>query len=137
IRYAPTTSQTKRFSEPAHVDHGNPSARAACTASRAVCTSQPIRTPHVASRPARPGWRASPKYASAASPYARSAGQNSSPAQRHRLLLRLLHTPGARELRQLGHLALESHELRRDDQDIREDDHEDDEVRGGDGLLGG
>src|SRR5437667_431378 len=29
MRYAPTTSQTNRFSEPAQVDHGKPSDRAA------------------------------------------------------------------------------------------------------------
>ena len=55
IRYAPTTSQTKRLSDPAHVSHGKPSARAACAISSAVCTSQPTRTPHVATRPIEPG----------------------------------------------------------------------------------
>ena len=34
---------------------GNPSLRPACTTSSAVWISQPIRTPHVASRPRRPG----------------------------------------------------------------------------------
>src|SRR5437764_1239548 len=80
IRYAPTTSQMKRLSEPAQSPHGKPSARAACTTSSAVWTSQPIRTPQVASRPERPGLRASPTYATAASPYASRAGQNRSPA---------------------------------------------------------
>src|SRR5881392_2507058 len=70
IRYVPTTSQTKRLSDPAQEDHGKPSARAACTASSAVCASQPIRTPHVASREKR-----GDAYATAASPYATSAGQ--------------------------------------------------------------
>ena len=35
IRYAPTTSQTKRLSAPAHVPHGKPSAEAACPTSSA------------------------------------------------------------------------------------------------------
>src|SRR5439155_388667 len=61
IRYAPTTSQTKRLSEPAQVPHGKPSSRAACTPSRAVCASQPRRTPQVAARPAAPGRRAAPR----------------------------------------------------------------------------
>jgi hypothetical protein len=68
IRYAVTTSQTKRLSEPAHVDHGKPSARVACAISRVVWSSQPMRIPHVASRPGRPGARVSWKYATAASP---------------------------------------------------------------------
>ena len=67
IRYAPTTNQTKRLSEPAQVDQGKPSARAACAPSKAVWTSQPTRTPQVASRPASPGWRTSFRYATAAS----------------------------------------------------------------------
>src|SRR5919204_1043493 len=138
IRYAPTTSQTKRLSEPAHVVHGNPSARAACTASSAVCTSQPMRTPHVANRPARPGLLASLKYASAASPYASNAGQNKSSANRNRLpCLALARLTRARQLGQLRNFTLEPRQLRRDDQHVREHDHEDDEVRSGDVLLRG
>ena len=41
IRYAPTTSQTKRLSAPAQVPHGKPSARKACTTSSPVWASQP------------------------------------------------------------------------------------------------
>src|SRR6266576_4298208 len=134
IRYAPTTSQTNRFSEPPQVDHGKPSARAACTPSNAVCTSQPLRTPHVAAQPARPGCRASPKYARAASPYASSAGQNRNSANRDRLPLGLFLLP-QRELRQLGELPLEPLELQGDDEHVREQHDEDDEVDGGDVLL--
>ena len=61
IRYAPITSQTNRLSDPAQLAHGKPSARAAWTARSAVWTSQPMRTPHVASRPEMPGLRTSPK----------------------------------------------------------------------------
>src|ERR671927_538646 len=97
------TSQTNRLSEPAQLDHGKPSARAACTARSAVCTSHPIRTPQVASRPASPGRRASPKYATAASPYASSAGQKRSSATR------------AHPLDELAQRGLEACELRPDD----------------------
>src|SRR3954453_3732421 len=117
IRYAVTTNQTKRFSEPAHVDHGNPSARAACAISNAVCNSQPTRMPHVASRPGVPGARVSRKYANAASPYANNTGQNKSSATR------------PRPLNQLGDGALEPRQLRRDDQQVREEDDEHHEVR--------
>src|SRR3954453_12670422 len=134
IRYAPTTSQTKRLSEAAHVDHGNPSARAACTASSAVGRSQPMRTPHVAKRPARPGRRASPKYATAASPYASSAGQNKSSANCHRLPLGLV-AVAQRELRELREFALEPLQLQSDDEDVGEQHDEHDEVRSCDVLL--
>ena len=52
-RYAVTTSQTNRSSEPAQVSHGKPSLRSACTPSSAVWRSQPSRTPQVANRPAK------------------------------------------------------------------------------------
>src|SRR6478672_1340635 len=123
MRYAVTTSQTKRLSEPAHVDHGNPFARAAWATSSAVCASQPIRTPHVASRPGNPGARASPKYANTASPYASNAGQKSSSATS-------LHP-----LDELGQRALEPRDLRRHDHHVHEDDDEHDEISGGDVLL--
>ena len=63
IRYVPTTSQTKRLSEPAHDAQGKPSAPAACTARSAVCASQPIRTPQMPRRENR-----GEAYASTASP---------------------------------------------------------------------
>src|SRR4029453_3059508 len=68
IRYAPTTSQTKRFREPAHVPHGKPSAREAWTTRSAVWASHPILTPHVARRPSLPGFRTFPAWAPAAAP---------------------------------------------------------------------
>ncbi len=55
MRYAETTSQTKRLSDAAHVPHGKPSSLAACATSSAVCASQPSRTPHVASQPGTAG----------------------------------------------------------------------------------
>src|SRR5439155_16405375 len=65
-----------------------------------------------------------------------AAGQNSSSANRHRLpRLRLAPTARTRELGQLRDLAFQSRELRRDDQDVREHDHEDHEVGCGDVLL--
>src|SRR5919202_157800 len=106
-----SASNTKRLSEPAQLDHGNPSARAAWNASSAVWTSQPIRTPQIPSRPPLPGRRASPKYATAASPYASSAGQNSSSANRGRLPLLHAVAPPPRQLRQLRQLALEPADL--------------------------
>src|SRR5438045_1166198 len=127
IRYAPTTSQMKRLSEPAQSPHGKPSARAACTTSSAVWTSQPIRTPQVASRPERPGLRASPTYATAASPYASRAGQNRSSAI----------DPPPRQLDELAELAFEPLHLRRDDQHVPEHDDEHDQVRRGHVLLRG
>src|SRR5215212_10780391 len=133
MRYAPTTSQTNRFSEPAQVDHGKPSARAACSASNAVCTSHPTRTPHVARRPARPGCRASPKYATAASLYASNAGQKSSSANCDRLPLDVALLHG--ELGQLRELPLQALQLQRDDEHVREQDHENHEVHGCDVLL--
>src|SRR3954452_12419566 len=123
IRYAVTTNQTKRFSDPAHVDHGKPSARAAWAISSAVCSSQPTRMPHVASRPGVPGARVSRKYAKAASPYANNTGQKRSSATR------------PRPLHQLGDGPLEPRQLRRDDQEVREQDDEHDEVRGRHVLL--
>src|SRR5438477_456438 len=135
MRYAPTTSHTRRLSEPAHVDHGNPSDRTACTASNAVWTSQPMRTPQIANCPARPGRRISPKYATAASPYATKTGQNNSSANRDRLPLRLWRASRARELFQLCHLALEPRELQRDDQHVREHEDEHDEIDGRDVFL--
>src|SRR3954454_2937632 len=95
-----------------------------------------MRAPHVASRPATPGLRASPKYATAASPYASSAGQNRSSANRNRLAFGLDRTLLPRELGELCDLPLEARELRRDDQDVREHDEEDDGIRGRDVLLG-
>src|SRR5690348_4810883 len=126
IRYAPTTSQTKRLSDPAHVSHGKPSARAACVTSSADCTSHPMRTPQVASLPIEPGCRASPTYANAASPYARNAGQKRSSAT---LLL-------PREARQIRELLLEPRDLERDDQQVEEQRPEQHEVRAGHVLLG-
>src|SRR5580765_2230046 len=123
MRYAVTTSQTKRFSEPAHVDQGNPFARDACAMSSAVCASQPMRTPHVASRPGRPGARASRKYANAASPYASSAGQKSSSAT------------GLHPLDELRKRALEPRDLRRQDHHVGEKHDEHDQVGGCDVLL--
>src|SRR5919205_1635173 len=126
------TSQTNRLSEPAQLDHGKPSARAACTARSAVCTSHPIRTPQVASRPASPGRRASPKYATAASPYASSAGQKRSSANGDHFPVTVT---ALRQLDELGELAFEPLQLQRNDQHVREQDDEDDEVRGRDVLL--
>src|SRR5262249_125254 len=74
-------------------------------------------------------------HAPAASPYASSAGQNSSSANCNCLVLGLALRTSARELCQLRHLALEPCKLRRDDQDVRENDDEDDEVRGCDIFL--
>src|SRR5262249_19393249 len=132
IRYAVTTSQTKRLSDPAQVDHGKPSARVACTTRSAVCASQPIRTPQVASRPGNPGRRAPPRSATAASPYASSAGQNRSSANRDGLPLRLRFPSPPCEFGQLGELPLEPRELRRDDHDVDEHHEEHDEVGRGD-----
>src|SRR5213076_1223224 len=104
IRYVPTTSQMKRLSEPAHDDHGKPSARAAWTASSAVCANHPRRTPHVPSRAKR-----GDAYATIASPYATSAGQNSAST-----------TVVPQPFEDLCDLALKALELRRDDQHVRE-----------------
>src|SRR5581483_204117 len=120
-----TTSQTNRFSDPAHVAQGNPSARAAWTTSSAVCSSQPTLTPQVARRPAAPGRRASPAYASAASPYATSAGQKRSSTTG---------TP-PRKLGQLTDLPLQPGQLQRHDHDVENHEREDDEVCGRDVLF--
>src|SRR6185295_9669060 len=93
IRYAPTTSQTKRLRATAQVPHGKPLLSSAWTTSSAVCASQPMRTPHIASRPDSPGPRSSPAYANAASLYAINAGQTRSSAI------------GATPARQLGELS--------------------------------
>src|SRR3954470_21765681 len=113
IRYTPTTSQTKRLSDPAQLAHGKPSSRVAWNASSAVWINQPMRTPQVAARPAAPGRRASPKYANAASPYASSTGQNSSSATTLDLV----------------DLATEARELGSHDREPREHHCEHDDVR--------
>src|SRR5262245_51828287 len=74
-------------------------------------------------------------YATAASPYASNAGQKRSSANCDCLVLGLALRASSRELGQLRHLAFEPSELRRDDQDVRENDDEDDEVRSCDVLL--
>src|SRR5262249_6054548 len=113
IRYAPTTSQTKRLGEPAHDDQGKPSARAACTTSSAVWASQPMRTPQMASRLNR-----GDAYATTASPYAKSAGQKRASA----ILL-------PKPFEDLRHLALQALQLRGDDQHVGKNADEDDEIR--------
>src|SRR5262249_38272916 len=80
------------------------------------------RTPHVAARVCR-----GDEYASAASPYPRSAGQKSAST--------MLGRPLAEPLHDLGHVPLEALHLHRDDEHPREEHHEDDEVGGRDVLL--
>src|SRR3954453_16847233 len=80
-----------------------------------------MRTPHVAARVVR-----GELYASAASPYARNAGQKSAS------------TTLSRPLHELGKLPVQPLQLRRDDPDPREHGDEHDEVGGGHVLpLGG
>src|SRR2546423_15674280 len=96
-----------------------------------------MRTPQVPSRPGNPGRRASPTKATAASPYARSAGQNSSSTNVRPLPRRLgARASLPREPGELLHLALEPNELQRDDQHVGENGREDDEIGGGHVLLG-
>src|SRR5256886_8755314 len=116
IRYAPTTSQTKRLSAPAQVPHGKPSARKACTTSSPVWASQPSRTPQMASLPRSSGVPSPPAYASAASPYATSAGQTRSSA----IVRRPSRASAARQRGELRGLAVEAHELGADDRDPHE-----------------
>ena len=132
-RYTVTTSQTKRLSDPAHVPHGNPFSRVACTASSAVCASQPSRTPQIAARSAAPARRSVAEVADGG--LAVEEQRRPEEELSHR---RVPPSSAARGRRlEVVDLTLEPLQLQRDDHDVDEHEREDDAVRGGDVLLGG
>src|SRR6185295_6217853 len=101
------------------------------TTRRAVCASQPSRTPQIASRPPSIGVCTPPAYASAASLYASRAGQTRNSA----MVGSALDGGIACEGDQLGGLTLEAYELRGDEDDPDEHGEQDDGIRRGDVFL--